>query len=113
MNLTWVFVVVAAGAVACAERVRVPEVASHNGDTPVLVPYPPPAARAEVIPQAPSEEALWVDGYWMWKGTTYSWYAGRWVKPGPGMGYAPAEVVRLRDGNLMFYAPKWTRLEKE
>jgi hypothetical protein len=99
---------------ACAPRVRVAEPASHEGDTPIPVPYPPPAAKSEMIPPPHSDEAVWVDGYWMWKGSGYSWNAGRWVVPGPGMAYAPAILVRLRNGDLVFYPPKWFRpSEKE
>jgi hypothetical protein len=98
-----------ASMVGCAPRMPVPELATHEGDTPVTVPYPPPAARAEMIPTPGDEKAVWVDGYWMWKGSDYSWNAGRWVVPGPGMTYAPAALLRLRNGELVFYAPKWIR----
>jgi hypothetical protein len=93
----------------CAPRLPVPELATHEGDTPVTVPHPPPAARSEMIPAQPDERAVWVDGYWMWKGSDYHWNAGRWVVPGPGMTYAPAALLRLRNGELVFYAPKWIR----
>ncbi len=82
------------------------------GDTPVSVPYPPPAARSEKVSPQPAEAAVWVDGYWMWGGGDYSWNAGRWVRPGPGMGYAPAALLRLRNGDLVFYPPKWASLSK-
>lgn len=103
---------VAVAALGCPARVPTAPEGSHEGDMPVPVPYPPPAARAEVIPPQPSENAVWVDGYWMWKGSDYSWNAGRWVRPGPGTVYAPAMVVRRRNGELLFYPPKWHRAEK-
>lgn len=101
--------VVVALVLGCAPRVPVPESASNEGDVPIPVPYPPPAARSEKIPPQPDEDAVWVDGYWMWRGSTYSWSAGRWVQPPRGMRYAPATLLRLRNGDLVFYAPKWTK----
>lgn len=96
----------------CPPRVPVAPEGSHEGDMPTPVPYPPPAARAEVIPAQPHEDAVWVDGYWMWKGSDYSWSAGRWVRPGPGTVYSRATVLRLRNGELVFYPPKWHRAAK-
>ncbi len=101
--------VVVASLTACAPRVPVPEVGDHEGVVPMPVPYPPPAARAEIVPPRPHDDGLWVDGYWMWRGGSYAWNAGRWVRPGPAMVYARASVVRLRSGELLYYPPRWHR----
>jgi hypothetical protein len=62
-----------------------------------------------VVPPPPNENAKWVDGYWIWKGSAYSWNAGRWVTPRPGMVYLPPMLVRLRSGELLYYAPTWRK----
>jgi hypothetical protein len=93
----------------CAPRVPVPEPAGHEGDLPIAVPYPPPAARAETLPPPPHDHAVWLDGYWRWTGADYRWMAGRWVTPPAGMGYAPATTLRRRNGELLYYEPGWRR----
>jgi hypothetical protein len=104
----WAWVALAC---ACAPRVAVPEEAGHEGDVPVEVPYPPPAARPEKLPAQPHDEAVWLDGYWRWSGDEYRWAAGRWVTPPSGMGYAPASILRRRNGDLLYYQPGWRRLQ--
>lgn len=92
---------------SCAPQTPVPPVAPHTGDTPLPVPYPPPAPRAQEIGRQPSETAVWVDGQWRWDGGGYAWLAGAWVEPRPGWAYAPPTVVRLRNGELLYYEGKW------
>ena len=97
---------------ACAPRVPVPPEGSQIGATPVAVPYPPPAARGEVLPPQPHEEAVWVDGHWSWEGDDYRWHAGRWMRLPQGMAYARAVTVRLRNGDLVYYEPRWIAAEQ-
>lgn len=92
---------------ACASRIPVPPTGPHQHDTPVLVPYPPPPARVEVIPDPPEPEALWIDGHWVWTAGGYAWQPGHWDKPRPGAHYAPATMVRRRNGELLYYVGAW------
>lgn len=50
----------------------------------VYVRKAPPAARVEVRTAKPYAGAVWVPGYWRWKGRKYVWTSGRWVKARPG-----------------------------
>ncbi|HHH28016.1 MAG TPA: hypothetical protein ENK57_06690 [Polyangiaceae bacterium] len=93
--------------VGCAPRTPTPPIAPHEGDAPVPVPYPPPSPRAQEIGRRPSETAVWVDGQWRWDGGGYAWLSGAWVEPRPGWAYAPPEVVRLRNGELLYYEGRW------
>jgi hypothetical protein len=95
--------------VGCGARIPVPPSGPHAGDEPTFVPYPPPAAKPEILP-APdpnAESAVWVDGEWEWKGTRWMWLSGRWETPYPGSYYAKPTVVRLPDGRLAWYRGTW------
>jgi len=92
---------------ACAPRLPVPAGATHTGDEYVAVPYPPPPAKVEIPPTAPSERAVWVDGHWQWNGGGYGWTPGQWLVPESGAAYARPTLVRLRNGDLLYYEGTW------
>jgi len=94
-------------AMACAPRIPVPPTGPHQDDTPVLVPYPPPPARVEAVPPQPAPDAVWIDGHWQWTAGGYAWQGGRWDQPRPGAHYAPATMVRRRNGELFYYVGSW------
>jgi WXXGXW repeat (2 copies) len=71
------------------------------------VPYPPPAAFSEVVPRAPSRDALWIDGHWAWRGRTYVWQRGGWVVAPAGSRFAPWRVRYAKDGTLLFAEQVW------
>ena len=58
---------------ACVERVETRE---------VVVPTPPPAPIAEVVPAPPGPPEMWVwqRGHWRWNGREYVWQRGRYVE---------------------------------
>lgn len=91
----------AVAALGCGPMLPTVPEASHAGDVPVRVPYPPPPARVDIVPPPPSEDALWADGTWVWSGRDYSWQAGGWQPPGTVR--APMAVVRRASGELAFY----------
>jgi hypothetical protein len=94
-------------AIACgAPRLPAPDYTGQPTTALVEVPYPPPPARVEAVPEPPSERAVWIDGEWIWK-RRWSWKAGRWVVPPPGARYAPWTTVRDRTGTLYFAAGTW------
>ena len=74
-----------------------------------IVPYPPPAARVEIVPPPPREFAdpVWIDGEWQWKGRRWVWQRGQWDIAHPGMYYAPSATVHLSDGTIAWYSGKW------
>jgi hypothetical protein len=93
----------------CSKHVPVAPTGPHKGDEPVFVPYPPPAAKPEILPpvEGDAEKAVWVDGEWEWKGTRWMWQSGRWETPYPGSYYAEPEIVRLPDGRIAWYHGTW------
>ncbi|MEJ7730838.1 MAG: hypothetical protein WKG00_16670 [Polyangiaceae bacterium] len=93
-----------------AERLPVPPSGPHAGDgTLVVVPFPPPAARAEIISAPPKEmtSPVWVDGEWQWKGRRWVWQRGQWENLQPGAYYAPSTVITLADGSIGWYGGRW------
>ena len=94
---------------ACSHSLPVPATGPHTGDEPVIVPYPPPPARVEVVPPAPPalKGSVWVDGEWQWKGRRWVWQPGQWELPYAGSYYAPATTIRLADGSLAYFPGNW------
>lgn len=50
---------------------------------------------------------MWVDGTWEWNGRDYSWRNGGWRMPSEGAYYAPAKLLRRRNGNLLYQRGEW------
>jgi hypothetical protein len=74
-----------------------------------VVPYPPPSALVEIIPESPGDNAVWIDGYWAWRGRYYVWERGGWVTEPDGARVALWEA-RYRDDGVLLYAPTtWRR----
>ncbi len=91
-------------AIACGSSLPTPETKAHPPTTTryVEVPYPPPAARAEIIPAKPREGAVWVDGEWSWQGKQWVWESGGWLMA-PAKAYlAPWIAFRQANGKLVF-----------
>ncbi|HMI83564.1 MAG TPA: hypothetical protein VK550_05685 [Polyangiaceae bacterium] len=95
---------------ACGSRLPAPPTGPHPAGSTVYidVPYPPPAARVEVVPAPPRDPgAVWVDGEWAWQGKRWAWLAGGWVVPPRGAYFAPWLVYRLDNGRLLFASGSW------
>lgn len=76
----------------------------------IEVPYPPPPAQVEEIPNGVSDASCaWVDGYYAWEGRRWEWQAGRWVRPVAGCYYAGPVVAWSKAGGerLYFTPPRW------
>jgi hypothetical protein len=91
---------------ACGRHLPEPEHARQPRSEYLPVPYPPPAGFSEVVPPSPGD-ALWVDGYWAWRGRAYVWQRGGWVRPPKGSRFAPWHVRYTADGTLMFADEVW------
>jgi hypothetical protein len=96
-------------ALACSYKVPEPPTGPHPNNDYVEVPYPPPAAAAEVVPPSPRADAVWVDGQWTWRGRYYVWQRGGWVVPPPGAYFAPWQKYYTADGTLYFADGAWRR----
>lgn len=97
--------------VGCGEPFPVPRTGPHLRGDPVVVPYPPPPAKVEVIDDPPPELAgrvVWVDGSWLWTSRRWAWQPGGWQEPIPGAYYARPTTVRRGDGTLVWFAGTWT-----
>ena len=60
----------------------------------------PPAKPSERIPRRPSEDAVWVSGYWIYNSNDrYEWEPGRWEIPPRGCtAYVPPHWTRQGNG---------------
>ena len=77
------------------------------------VPYPPPAALTELVPERPASDAVWVDGGWVWRGRYYVWDRGGWVRPPPDLRFAPWRVRYLPSGQAQFARNNWVNAQGE
>ncbi|MEO7094474.1 MAG: YXWGXW repeat-containing protein [Polyangiales bacterium] len=73
----------------------------------VCVPYPPPAPKAEEIPERPTDDHVYVDGQWSWQTRRWVWVPGGWVVPPPGASYAQWKTERLQNGAIAYYQGHW------
>jgi YXWGXW repeat-containing protein len=95
---------------ACGSSLLTPETRAHPPTTRYIdVPYPPPAARAEIVPPKPRDGAVWVDGEWSWEGKQWTWQSGGWVMPPARAYFAPWIAFRRSDGKLVFAPGTWHR----
>lgn len=94
--------------IACGSTsVTTPRYVSQPQEALEEVPFPPPPARVEFIPRRPSDDAVWIDGEWVWHGRRYAWKPGRWVKPPARGAYAPWTTVRDAMGTLYLAKGTW------
>lgn len=104
---------------ACSVRdVRVPEGPHPEAlAEPIVVEYPPPPAKVELLGVDPGPPCAWMDGHWQWAGRRWHWTPGAWVVAPPGCYYAeptlvwytpPAASVRGKMTSVLYYsAPRW------
>lgn len=95
---------VAAALLACGpKRLPAPPYVQQPAEALNEVPYAPPPARIEFIPDRPKDDrAVWIDGEWSWQGRRWAWKHGRWVVPPPNTGFAPWTTARGAMGTLYF-----------
>jgi hypothetical protein len=99
---------IASAILACGSTtVTTPSYVAQPQSALAEVPYPPPPARVEFVPDKPDDDAVWIDGEWIWRGRRYAWKPGRWVKPVQGGAYAPWTTVRDAMGTLFLAKGAW------
>ncbi|MEJ7728896.1 MAG: hypothetical protein WKG00_06750 [Polyangiaceae bacterium] len=96
-----------AAGTACTGALPRPPFVSHPTTALVKVPFPPPPARVEHVPEQPQDGAVWIDGEWTWQGRLWAWTYGRWVVAPTGARYSPWTTVRDRAATLYFAAGVW------
>ncbi|HYQ30619.1 MAG TPA: hypothetical protein VER04_25485 [Polyangiaceae bacterium] len=102
----WLYVCVLA-CVACSSSLPEPLPARQPRSEYLPVPYPPPAAFAEVVPSAPNGDAVWIDGHWAFRGGQFIWERGGWVAPPAGARFAHWRIRYSQDGTLLFAEEVW------
>ncbi|MEO8836900.1 MAG: hypothetical protein ABI364_09195 [Caldimonas sp.] len=65
---------------ACVVAPARPGYAYGPGDA-VIVDAPPPATYVEPVPPLPYVGAIWIGGYWGWRGGRHEWVRGRYEAP--------------------------------
>ncbi|WP_437287758.1 YXWGXW repeat-containing protein [Sorangium sp. So ce406] len=94
--------------VGCGSSLPVPPTGPHLPSEPaVVVPYPPPPARVEIISPPEKPGLVWIDGEWQWRSRRWAWQPGRWEPVPPGAYFAPNATVRRADGSLVWFAGVW------
>jgi hypothetical protein len=90
-----------------------PRLGPNEHTAPIVVPYPPPPARPEIITPMPGERVVWIDGSWTWDRRRWIWQRGRWEAPPTGAHYALSKIVHFPDGTLGWIPGGWqTRTSK-
>src|SRR5262249_15342814 len=95
--------------IACGvSRLPTPAYSQQQTNAYTEVPYPPPPARVELVPERPENEgAVWIDGEWTWEGKHWAWKRGRWVVPPPGATFSPWTTTRDATGVLYLAEGTW------
>ncbi len=93
---------------ACKFSLPEPPLVRHPRSAFEEVPYPPPAALPEVVPDRPKGcECVWVEGSWRFRNKSFAWRKGGWFIPPEGVQYARAEVFFASDGRVMYAPGTW------
>ena len=92
---------------ACRAGLPRPPYAEQTSADLKQVPFPPPPARVEFVPDEPSSDAVWIDGEWEWFGRAWAWKRGRWVVPPAEAAFSPWTTVRGADGMLYLAPGTW------
>lgn len=103
----WCAATLAAVALSCRGKLPTPRYSAQPTSALVPVPYPPPPARVEIVPDSPQDGAVWIDGEWSWDGRRWGWKLGRWLVPPPSATFSPWTTVRSRAGILYFAGGVW------
>jgi hypothetical protein len=70
------------------------------------IPNPPPTPR-EAVPPSPAPNAVWIAGYWIYDGRSFTWTSGHWEIPPPlARTYIPAHS-EIRNGQTVFVPGYW------
>jgi hypothetical protein len=72
-----------------------------------IVMQAPPAPQPEAVPPRPSNEHVWVAGYWTWQNSRYAWMAGHWVVPPSSTAVWVNPRWEPEGGAFRFYEGYW------
>ena len=105
---------VALATLSCGSEFRRAKTGGHPQDNaaPIIVDFPPPPARVEVVPADPGPPCVWVDGQWNYVARRWRWRDGDWVQPAEGCYYAPPRMVwvpQMKTDTLYYLEGRWYR----
>lgn len=67
----------------------------------------PPPTPVDPVPPQPAVNAIWIPGFWIYDGRSYTWMRGRWEIPPPlAHTYVPAHS-EMRNGQLVYVPGYW------
>ena len=67
----------------------------------------PPPTPVDHVPPQPAPNAMWIAGYWIYDGRSYTWVRGKWEVPPPlARTYVPAHS-EMRNGQLVHVPGYW------
>lgn|GEM_PF-4570692 len=93
---------------ACNESaLPLPKAGPNQTQSAIVVPYPPPPARPEIVPAKTGDRVVWIDGAWSWDRRRWVWQRGRWEVPPTGAHHALPKLEQLPDGSLGWYPGGW------
>lgn len=91
---------------ACgAPKLPSPRTGPHVHDRPLVVPYPPPPVRVDVVGPPPSnaKDLVWIDGQWTWSVSRWTWRHGFWAEQRAGEHWAPPVFYRNPNDQLLWF----------
>jgi hypothetical protein len=74
----------------------------------VVTDVAPPAPYVETVPVAPFAGAIWIGGYWGFRGGRHVWVPGRYEAPRPGYRWEPHRWVQ-HSGHWHLEGGAWRR----
>jgi hypothetical protein len=70
-------------------------------------PTSPPPTPTDPVPPQPAANAVWIPGFWIYDGHSYTWMRGRWEIPPPlARAYVPAHS-EARNGQMVYVPGYW------
>jgi hypothetical protein len=70
-------------------------------------PPPPPAYGYGAVGVAPGPGHVWVNGYYDWRGGSYAWVRGSWVRPPRSRAVWVAPAYRPYGHGYRYFAGHW------
>jgi hypothetical protein len=98
----------AAALTACVVAPARPYAYGPGGGEVITADIAPPAPYVETIPVAPFVGAVWIGGYWGFRGGRHVWVPGRYEAPRPGYRWEPHRWVQ-HDGRWHLEGGAWRR----
>lgn len=84
-----------------------PQTAVVTTQRVAAVPPPPSSSPTDTVTPAPSPNAVWIPGYWVYNGSSYIWTAGHWEVPPANCHTYVAPYWTYQGGGYVFVPGYW------